>query len=104
LGARVLFVNSAAGGLNPDFKPGDVMMVTDHINLLGDNPLRGVTDERLGDLSDIGRPSDGLLKAQQAAQGLRPVKLRLLMAGPSLKLVRRPECCVVGADAVGMSG
>ncbi len=49
LGARFLIVNDAAGGLNPHFKPGDLMIVTDHINLLGDNPLRGVTDERLGD-------------------------------------------------------
>ena len=49
LGAEILFINSAAGGLNPLFDGGDVMVVTDHLNLMGDNPLRGLNDERLGD-------------------------------------------------------
>jgi len=49
LGAEYLFIVSAAGGLNADHQPGDVMAITDHINLLGSNPLRGITDERLGD-------------------------------------------------------
>jgi purine-nucleoside phosphorylase len=48
LGVRTLIVSNACGGLNPQFKCGDVMIITDHINLMGDNPLRGVTDERLG--------------------------------------------------------
>ncbi len=42
LGARFLFLNSAAGGLNPHFTAGDIMIVTDHINLMGENPLQGV--------------------------------------------------------------
>jgi purine-nucleoside phosphorylase len=110
LGARFLFVNSAAGGLNPNFKPGDVMIVTDHINLLGDNPLRGVTDERLGDrFPDMSRPYDDelLQKAQQAAQELKePVKLGVYaaVAGPSLETRAETRMLrMLGADAVGMS-
>ena len=110
LGARFLFVNSAAGGLNPDFKSGDVMIVTDHINLLGDNPLRGVTDERLGDrFPDMSRPYDEelLQKAQQAAQELKePVKLGIYaaVAGPSLETRAETRMLrMLGADAVGMS-
>ena len=110
LGARFLFVNSAAGGLNPNFKPGDVMIVTDHINLLGDNPLRGVTDERLGDrFPDMSRPYDEelLQKAQQAAQELKePVKLGIYaaVAGPSLETRAETRMLrMLGADAVGMS-
>jgi purine-nucleoside phosphorylase len=110
LGARFLFVNSAAGGLNPHFKPGDVMIVTDHINLLGDNPLRGVTDERLGDrFPDMSRPYDEelLQRAQQAAQVLKePVKLGIYaaVAGPSLETRAETRMLrMLGADAVGMS-
>ena len=110
LGARFLFVNSAAGGLNPQFTPGDVMIVTDHINLLGDNPLRGVTDERLGDrFPDMSRPYDEelLQKAQQAAQELKePIKLGIYaaVAGPSLETRAETRMLrMLGADAVGMS-
>jgi purine-nucleoside phosphorylase len=110
LGARFLFVNSAAGGLNPHFKPGDVMIVTDHINLLGDNPLRGVTDDRLGDrFPDMSRPYDEDLiqKAQQAAQELKePVALGVYaaVAGPSLETRAETRMLrMLGADAVGMS-
>ena len=110
LGARFLFVNSAAGGLNPHFKPGDLMIVTDHINLLGDNPLRGVTDERLGDrFPDMSRPYDEelLQKAQQAALELNePVKLGVYaaVAGPNLETRAETRMLrMLGADAVGMS-
>ena len=110
LGARFLFVNCAAGGLNPQFTPGDVMIVTDHINLLGDNPLRGVTDERLGDrFPDMSRPYDEelLQKAQQAAQELKePIKLGIYaaVAGPSLETRAETRMLrMLGADAVGMS-
>jgi purine-nucleoside phosphorylase len=110
LGARFLFVNSAAGGLNPDFKPGDVMIVTDHINLLGDNPLRGVTDERLGDrFPDMSRPYDEELieKAEKAALELKePVKsgVYAAVAGPNLETRAETRMLsMLGADAVGMS-
>ncbi len=110
LGARFLFVNSAAGGLNPHFKAGDVMIVTDHINLLGDNPLRGVTDERLGDrFPDMSRPYDEELleKAEEAALDFKePVKLGIYaaVAGPSLETRAETRMLrMLGADAVGMS-
>lgn len=48
LGIKQLFVSNAAGGLNPDFEVGDIMMITDHINLFSENPLRGKNDERFG--------------------------------------------------------
>lgn len=48
LGIKILIVSNACGGLNPQFQAGDIMVITDHINLLGDNPLCGVTDPELG--------------------------------------------------------
>jgi purine-nucleoside phosphorylase len=110
LGARFLFINSAAGGLNPSFKPGDLMLVADHINLLGDNPLRGITDERLGDrFPDMSRPYDEdlLAKAKEAAMELNEtVKsgVYAAVAGPSLETRAETRMLrALGADAVGMS-
>lgn len=110
LGARFLFINSAAGGLNPDFEPGDLMLVTDHINLIGDNPLRGVPDERLGDrFPDMSRPYDQELitTAEQAASTLNePIRsgIYAAVAGPSLETRAETRMLrALGADAVGMS-
>ena len=47
-GARTLIVSNAAGGINRGFTPGDLMLITDHLNLIGTNPLIGLNDERLG--------------------------------------------------------
>ena len=48
LGARILIVTSAAGGMNPLYEAGDIVLTMDHINLMGDNPLLGANDETLG--------------------------------------------------------
>ena len=110
LGAEILIVNSAAGGLNPLFQAGDVMIVTDHLNLLGDNPLRGVSDVRFGDrFPDMTRPYDPVLieTAGQAALDRKiPVKhgVYAAVAGPSLETRAETRMLrLLGADAVGMS-
>ncbi len=110
LGAEILVVNSAAGGLNPLFLPGDVMVVTDHINFIGENPLRGITDERLGNrFPDMSRPYDQELirLAAEAADDLR-ITLRqgvyVAVVGPSLETRAETRMLrMLGADAVGMS-
>uniref|UniRef100_A0A7C4EWY9 Purine nucleoside phosphorylase n=1 Tax=Desulfomonile tiedjei TaxID=2358 RepID=A0A7C4EWY9_9BACT len=110
LGADVLIINSAAGGLNPLFKPADIMIATDHVNLLGDNPLRGVFDDRLGPrFPDMRRPYDPqLIKiATRAALELRiPVRhgVYVAVSGPSLETPAETRFLrLLGADAVGMS-
>ncbi len=110
LGVEFLIINSAAGGLNPLFNPSDIMIVTDHINFQGDNPLRGVSDERLGPrFPDMSCPYDSELiqVAGSAALELKiPVRYGVYAAviGPSLET--RAETRVMrllGVDAVGMS-
>lgn len=110
LGVKVLLISSAAGGLNPLFVPGDVMIVTDHINLMGHNPLRGVIDPRLGDrFPDMSQPYDSELiyRAEKVAQNLR-IRIRLgvyaAVSGPSLETPAETRMLqFLGADAVGMS-
>lgn len=110
LGARYLAILSAAGGLNPLFRAGDIMMITDHINLIGDNPLRGVFDDRLGDrFPDMSRPYDGILirHAERAGMELKiPLRLGVYagVSGPSLETRAETRMLrILGADAVGMS-
>lgn len=110
LGAELLFINSAAGGLNPLFRAGDVMVVTDHLNLLGDNPLRGVIDERMGDrFPEMSRPYDeDLIRSagEVALQRRIPIRYGVYAAvsGPSLETRAETRMLrLLGADAVGMS-
>lgn len=113
LGIQMLIVTNAAGGLNPEFRPGDVMLITDHINLLGMagfSPLRGPNDESFGprfpDMS--GAYDAGLRQLALDVADAEHLQLRqgvyVGLAGPSfetpadLRFLR-----LIGADAVGMS-
>ncbi|HBI15717.1 MAG TPA: purine-nucleoside phosphorylase [Desulfobulbaceae bacterium] len=111
LGARLAIVTNASGGLNPDFAPGTIMVCTDHLNLLGDNPLRGPNVEEWGPrFPDLSKPYAPHLveTALAAAQTLRLDKMAtgtyVCIPGPSLETpaeTRYLRSC--GADAVGMS-
>ncbi len=110
MGARDLVVTNACGGMDPHLDLGDVVVVTDHINLMGDNPLIGWNDDRLGDrFPDMSEPYDnGHRELVEAIALEHGISLRravfVAVAGPNLetaaeyRFLRR-----VGADVVGMS-
>jgi purine-nucleoside phosphorylase len=110
LGARTLVVSSACGGMNPLWNPGDLVLLSDHINLLGDNPLVGANDERLGPrFPDMSEPYDTALRrlCREAALELG-ILLRegVYVAVPGPNLETRAEYRMlraIGADVVGMS-
>lgn len=110
LGAELLVVSQAVGGMNPYYKPGDVMLIDDHINLLGDNPLVGVNDDRLGPrFPDMSQPYDFELLAEGQAIARRGDfvvhrGVSVAVLGPCLET--RAEYRFlrnIGADVVGMS-
>lgn len=104
LGVRTLVLTNAAGGVNRAFRPGDLMLIEDHLNLTGVNPLQG--GPRFLDMSAAYDPGLRLLAGRAARRaGLRLRKgVYAAMAGPSyetpaeVRMLRR-----LGADAVGMS-
>jgi purine-nucleoside phosphorylase len=109
LGIRYLFLSNAAGGMNPDFSIGDIMIITDHINLLP-NPLTGPNDDRIGvRFPDMGEAYDkGLIeKALELASKLEiSVKKGIYLAttGPTYETPAEYRYFrIIGADAVGMS-
>src|SRR5262249_4777965 len=110
MGCRYLFVSNAAGGLNPLHAKGDLVVIEDHINLLGMNPLIGPNDERLGvRFPDLIEPYDrGLQKiALQAALEENIVAHRgvyVALTGPNLETRAEYRYLrAIGADVVGMS-
>jgi purine-nucleoside phosphorylase len=110
LGAETLVVSNACGGMRADWAPGELMLISDHINLIGDNPLIGANDDRLGArFPDMSAPYDASLRAlaHEVARE-RAIVLRegvyVAVAGPNLET--RAEYGMLramGADVVGMS-
>jgi purine-nucleoside phosphorylase len=110
LGCEVLIVSNACGGMNPQWSKGDLMLIEDHINLMGDNPLVGPNDDRLGiRFPDMCRPYDPELLglAQRVALEEKIVCHKgVLVAVPGPNLETRAEYRFlrgIGADVVGMS-
>lgn len=110
LGADTLIVTNAAGGMNPEFQVADLMLITDHINLTGDNPLIGPSPQRFGprfpDLSQAYSPECrqlALAAADRLGLSLRQ-GVYISVSGPSFETpaeIQSYRC--LGADAVGMS-
>jgi purine-nucleoside phosphorylase len=113
MGIEMLIVTNAAGAVNPNFSPGDLMLITDHINLIGMaglNPLRGPNIDEIGTrFPDMSRAYDhALLELGRKVAAEENIKIQegvyISLAGPSfetpadLRFLR-----IIGADAVGMS-
>lgn len=110
LGARSLIVTNAAGGLNPDFDPGDVMLITDHINAMGTNALIGPNEDEIGprfpDMTFSYAPDLQALALNISRR--ENVTLRrgvyAAVSGPSFETpAERRYLRIIGGDAVGMS-
>ena len=110
LGAQLLVVSNACGGMNPNYREGDVMVIEDHINLMGDNPLIGINDDRLGPrFPDMSQPYDAELIQRALSVARREDIVAhqgvfVAVSGPNLET--RAEYRFlrsIGADVVGMS-
>lgn len=110
LGIETLVVSNACGGINKSFNPGDIMLITDHINLLGQTPLIGVHDNRLGprfaDLYDC--YAKALIEKAEAAAAAAKLQVRkgvyAVMSGPCLETAAEYRMLgILGADVIGMS-
>lgn len=110
LGAKFLVVSSASGGMNPLHQAGDLVIIDDHINLLGANPLIGPNDDRLGPrFPDMSQPYDAALLqlAENIAleEGIRAHRgVYVAVPGPNLETRAEYRMLrMMGADVVGMS-
>jgi purine-nucleoside phosphorylase len=110
LGCGTLIITNAVGGMNPDMPPGTIVVTTDHINLMGDNPLVGPNDDELGPrFPDMSEPYARALVALAEKVALElgiPLQRGVLVAVPGPNLETAAEyrfLRAVGADVVGMS-
>ena len=110
LGIRKMIVTNAAGGINTSFKPGDLMLISDHINFMGVNPLRGPNVEELGvrfpDMSDA--YAEALREVAKDVAGKMSLSVQegvyLALSGPTYETPAEIRAFrTLGADAVGMS-
>jgi purine-nucleoside phosphorylase len=110
LGVKIMIVTNAAGGLNPDYEAGQMMLITDHINMMGGSPLTGPNPDEYGPrFPDMSAPYDSTL-IQWMEETARKLKIQLwkgvYVAVPGPNLETRAETRFLrsmGADAVGMS-
>ena len=110
LGVKTLIVSNACGGINPQFAPGTIMVITDHINLLPGNPLIGPNDNRVGPrFPDMSEPYSAKL-IESLMQVAQQQKIRVergvyaAMTGPSLETRAEYRMLkTLGADVIGMS-
>lgn len=108
-GIKALLLTNAAGGINPKFQPGDFMLVRDHINFMGENPLRGYREPGLTQFVDLTAAYDAAL-AELLRTAARTARIRLrtgvylAVAGPSYETPAEIRAYAkLGADAIGMS-
>lgn len=110
LGAEALIVSNASGGMNPLWRPGELVLIADHINLLGDNPLIGPNEDTLGPrFCDMSEPYDRRLRSlarEVALEQGTPLHsgVYVAVAGPNLETRAEYRMLrLLGADVVGMS-
>lgn len=110
MGCEILVASNACGGMNPRYRCGDIMLIEDHINLMGGNPLLGINDDRLGPrFPDMSAPYDRELLEllEKVARRLDlplPRGVFVAVSGPNLETRAEYRFLrLIGADAVGMS-
>ncbi len=110
MGCDLLVCSNAVGGLNPYYKKGDIMIIDDHINLMGDNPLIGINDDRLGPrFPDMCQPYsqpliDRALRIARANDIVAHRGVLVAVAGPNLETRAEYRFLrTIGSDVVGMS-